>query len=87
MSNQGYIVAEFSDGIQAIPKMWQQSEDLCIYPSHYNTDARVRKAIKKQETPASDWSSIKIQRIFGEYRKYKIVFNFLLFLFVCSYIC
>ncbi|EFN74055.1 hypothetical protein EAG_04444, partial [Camponotus floridanus] len=60
-----FIVAEFSDGIQVIPKMWLQNKDLCKYPSHYKTDSRIRKAIEKEEPPASDWSSFKIERIFG----------------------
>lgn len=78
---QGFIVAEFSDGIQVIPKSWLQDEDFCKYPSHYKSDARIWKAIEKEETPTSDWSSFKIDRIFGEYRKYlsKIAFNFFLF--------
>jgi len=71
MPNKVFIVAEFSDGIQVIPKMWLQSKDFCKYPSHYKTDSRIRKAIEKEEPPASDWSSFKIERIFGEYRKYK----------------
>lgn len=71
MPNKVFIVAEFSDGIQVIPKMWLQSKDVCKYPSHYKTDSRIRKAIEKEEPPASNWSSFKIERIFGEYRKYK----------------
>jgi len=67
MSNRGFIVAEFSDGIQVIPKIWLQSEDLCKYPLHYKTDARIRKAIEKEETPNFDWPSFKINRTFGEY--------------------
>lgn len=74
--NQGFIVAEFYDGIQVIPKTWLQSKDSCKYPSHYKTDSRIRKAIEKEEVPTSNWSSFKIDRIFGEYCKYlsKITF-------------
>ncbi|XP_070171336.1 uncharacterized protein [Polyergus mexicanus] len=67
MSNRGFIVVEFSDGIQVIPKIWLQSEDVCKYPSHFKTDLRLRKAIEKEEIPNSDWPSFKINRIFGEY--------------------
>ncbi|XP_011688387.1 PREDICTED: uncharacterized protein LOC105450302 [Wasmannia auropunctata] len=65
--SQGFIVAEFYDGIQVIPKIWLQSEDLCKYPSHYKTDFRIRKAVEKEQVPTSDWTSFKIDRIFGEY--------------------
>ncbi|XP_039304092.1 uncharacterized protein LOC105204900 isoform X2 [Solenopsis invicta] len=65
--NQGFIVAEFYDGIQVIPKSWLQSDDVCKYPSHYKTDLKIRKAIEKEEIPTSNWSSVKIDRIFGEY--------------------
>lgn len=69
--NRGFIVAEFSDGIQVIPKIWvHSSKDSCKYPSHYKTDLRIRKAIEKEETPTFEWSSCKIYRIFGEYCKY-----------------
>lgn len=51
MSNGEFIVAEFSDGIQVIPKIWLQSKDSCKYPSHYKTDQRIRKAIEKPEIP------------------------------------
>ena len=71
MSNRGlFIVVEFSDGIQVIPKTWLQRKDLCQYPSHFKTDVRIRKAIEKEEMPHSDWPSFKIHRIFGEYCKY-----------------
>jgi len=78
--NEGYIVAEFYDGIQVIPKTWLQSENLCKYPSHYKTDSRIRKTIEKDELPTSNWTSFKVVRIFGEYCKYlsKITFNFFL---------
>lgn len=66
----GIIVAEFYDGIQVIPKSWLQSNDVCKYPSHYKTDLKIRKAIEKEEIPTSNWSSVKIDRIFGEYCKY-----------------
>ncbi|XP_011858819.1 PREDICTED: uncharacterized protein LOC105556345 [Vollenhovia emeryi] len=67
MPNPGFIVAEFSDGIQVILKTWLQNKVLCKYPSHYKTDSRIRKAIEKEETPTSVWSSFKVKRIFGEY--------------------
>ncbi|XP_071574436.1 uncharacterized protein [Temnothorax nylanderi] len=67
MSNQGFIVAEFSDGIQVIPKIWLQNDDLCKYPSHYKTDLRIRKAVEKEEIPSFDWPAYKIKSIFGEY--------------------
>lgn len=70
MSDGGFVVAEFYDGVQVIPKSWLQSDGLCKYPSHYNKDSKIRKAIKKEETPGSDWPTCKIIRIFGEYRKY-----------------
>ncbi|XP_039311091.1 eukaryotic translation initiation factor 5B-like [Solenopsis invicta] len=63
--NQGFIVAEFYDGIQVIPKSWLQSNDVCKYPSHYKTDLKIRKAIEKEEIPTSNWSSVKIDRIFA----------------------
>ncbi|XP_029168709.1 uncharacterized protein LOC114940960 [Nylanderia fulva] len=68
MSDRGFIVVEFSDGIQVIPKIWLQSnKELCKYPSHLKTDQQIRKAIEKEEKPSSSWSSFKIKRIFGEY--------------------
>lgn len=71
-----FIIAEFYDGIQVIPHIWLTDKNLCKYPSHYKTDLRVRKAVEKEEVPTSNWSTIKIKRIFGEYCKYfnKITF-------------
>lgn len=75
--NQRFIIAEFYDGIQVIPKTWLQSKDSCKYPSHYKTYSRIRKAIEKEEVPTANWSSFKIDRIFGEYCRYlsKITFS------------
>lgn len=70
MSDGGFVVTEFYDGVQVIPKSWLQSEGLCKYLSHYNKDSKIRKAIKKEETPGSDWPICKIIRIFSKYRKY-----------------
>lgn len=70
MSNRGFIVVEFSDGIQVIPKIWLQSKELCKYPSHFKTDLQIRKAVEKEEIPSSSWPSFKIDRIFGEYCRY-----------------
>lgn len=83
MSNRGFIVVEFSDGIQVIPRIWLQSEDVCKYPSHFKTDLRLRKAIEKEKIPNSDWPSFKINRIFGEYCKY---FNKIAFIAVKFYL-
>ncbi|XP_011685211.1 PREDICTED: uncharacterized protein LOC105448388 [Wasmannia auropunctata] len=66
MSNQRFVVVQFSDGIQVIPKIWL-SEDSCKYPLHYKTDLRIRKAVEKEEKPNSDWALFKIIRTFGEY--------------------
>jgi len=70
MCSRGFVVAEFSDGIQVIPKIWLQSGDVCKYPSHYKTDQRIRKAVEREEVPNVDWTSHKIIRTFGEYCKY-----------------
>lgn len=70
MSSGRFVVAEFPDGIQVIPKIWLINENICKYPSHYKTDARIRKAIEKEEIPSVDWPSCRIERIFGEYCKY-----------------
>ncbi|EZA46848.1 hypothetical protein X777_01146 [Ooceraea biroi] len=67
MSSQGFIVAEFSDGVQVIPSLWLQDEEVCKYPAHYKTDARIRKAVEKQEIPSFNWALCRINRIFGEY--------------------
>ncbi|XP_029170335.1 uncharacterized protein LOC114940025 isoform X2 [Nylanderia fulva] len=67
MSNQGFVVAEFPDGIQVIPKIWLQNKDECKYPSHFKTDIKIRKAVEKQEIPKFDWPALEVIRIFGEY--------------------
>ncbi|XP_029154844.1 uncharacterized protein LOC114927940 [Nylanderia fulva] len=67
MSNQGFVVAEFPDGIQVIPKIWLQNKDKCKYPSHFKTDIKIRKAVEKQEIPKFDWPALEVIRIFGEY--------------------
>lgn len=70
MSNRGFIVVEFSDGIQVIPKTWLLNKELCKYPAHLKTDTKILKAVEKEEVPSSSWPSFKIDRIFGEYCKY-----------------
>lgn len=70
MCSRGFVVAEFSDGIQVIPKIWLQSGDMCKYPSHYKTDQRIRKAVEREEVPNVEWTCHRIIRTFGEYCKY-----------------
>lgn len=70
MSSQGFIIAEFLDGIQVVPKIWLQGTDSCKYSSHYKTDLRIRKAVERQEIPNFEWPLFNIKRIFGEYGKY-----------------
>lgn len=69
MSIGAFIVVEFLDGIQVIPKIWMCSDNHCKYPSRYKNDKRIRKAVEKEEKPNFDWPSFKIIRIFGEYCK------------------
>jgi len=60
MYSRGFVVAEFSDRIQVIPKIWLQNEDVCMhrcmykYPSLYKTDQRIRKAVEREEVPNVD---------------------------------
>lgn len=64
----GFIIAEFNDGLQIIPAMWYNAdEESCIWPGHFKTKLRINKAIMGKEMPQemSDWENLSIRRVFG----------------------
>lgn len=82
-----FVIVEFEDGLQIVPSTWL-SNDLqrCKWPSHYISNDRYDKAIKKMEIPASNWEEHVIKKIYATCRKFlNIIFAFLLIYFLYIY--
>lgn len=68
MSQGGYIIAEFNDGVQVIPSLWYNADrQSSFWPGHLKTQLRINKAIISREIPKeeSDWEILSVKRIFG----------------------
>ncbi|KYQ58855.1 hypothetical protein ALC60_02143 [Trachymyrmex zeteki] len=66
--DNGFIIAEFHDGLQLIPTAWyNKNNSSSIWPSHFKTKLRINKAIVTKEMPRdkSDWEELSIKKIFG----------------------
>lgn len=78
MTNDGFIIAEFDDGLQLIPAKWYNGDkQVCIWPSHFKTKLRINKAIMTKEMPQEvcDWEELPIKRIFGIASKLYVLSN------------
>lgn len=78
MTNDGFIIAEFDDGLQLIPAKWYNGDkQVCIWPSHFKTKLRINKAIMTKEIPQEvcDWEELPIKRIFGIASKLNVLSN------------
>ncbi|KYM99496.1 hypothetical protein ALC62_09759 [Cyphomyrmex costatus] len=68
MDSNGFIIAEFHDGLQLTPTAWYNiNKSSSIWPSHFKTKLRINKAIVTKEMPRekSDWEELPIKKIFG----------------------
>ncbi|XP_022160913.1 uncharacterized protein LOC111027018 isoform X2 [Myzus persicae] len=63
-----YFIAEFSDGIQLLPRKWVgrvNGELKCKYPNHIEKEKQMKLAVRHMIDPQSTWDIVDVIKILG----------------------
>jgi len=63
-----YLIVEFSDGIQLLPRKWVgrvNGELKCKYPNHIEKEKKMKLAVRHMIDPQSTWDIVDVIIILG----------------------
>lgn len=62
---QDYVIVEFHDGMQIVPKLWINEDVTKVRWPLFSSQVRFNKAVMKMEKWQESWSELPLKEIIG----------------------